>query len=102
MKLLSPYKIHKFENLHLNYLRIAYETLLPEVDALEIPQLYKRHNLAQWWSQQVGYIRHSGDNDKWIIIYAHWIGTDGKIASNCDNLCAEEIQYFLLKDISCK
>jgi len=41
IKLLSPYKIQKFENSHLNYLRVAYETFLPDVDKLDIPQLYK-------------------------------------------------------------
>ena len=47
MKLLSPYKIYKFDNSHLNFLRTAYKTFLPEIDALDIPQLYKRHNFAQ-------------------------------------------------------
>jgi len=88
IKLLSPYKVQKFENSHLNYLRVAYEIFLPDVDILDIPQQYKRHNLAQWWSQHVGYVRHSGDNDKRTVIYAYWIGSDGKIASNCDGICA--------------
>ena len=72
---------------------------MPELDILDIPQLYKRHNLAQWWSQQVGYVRHSGDNDKRIVINAHWIGSNGQITCNCDNLCAGEIQYFFSQRI---
>ena len=94
MKLLSPYRIQKFDDSHLNYLRTAYKTFLPEFNILETPQLYRKHTLAQWWSQQIGFVRHSGDNDKRVVIYAHWIGSDGQITCNCDNLCAGEIQYY--------
>ena len=41
MKLMSPYKILKFDESHLNYLRTAYRTFLPEIDILNIPLLYK-------------------------------------------------------------
>ena len=98
MKLLSPYKILKFDESHLNYLRTAYRKFLPEIDILDIPLLYKKYNLAQWWSQQIGYVRYSGDNDKRVVICAYWIGSDGQISCACDNLCAGEIQYFLARE----
>ena len=79
-------------------MRTAYRTFLPEIDILDIPLLYKKHNLAQWWLQQVGYVRYSGDNDKRVVICAYWIGSDGQITCACDNLCAGEIQYFLARE----
>ena len=94
INLLSPYKIQKFDNTHLNYLTTAYKTFLPDVNTFDIPHLYRKHTLAQWWPQQIGYVRCSIDNDKQVVICAYWIGSDGQITCDCDNLCAGEIKYF--------
>ena len=37
MKLLSPYRIQKFDDSHINYLRTAYKTFLPEFNILDTP-----------------------------------------------------------------
>ena len=41
VQLLPPYVVQKFDNVALGFLRTSYQPFLPEVDPLEIPELYK-------------------------------------------------------------
>ena len=73
MKLMSPYKISKIWKFTSYLFQNCIWNIFARNRFTWHPQLYKRYNLALWWSQQVGWVRHSGDNDKRIAIYAHWI-----------------------------
>ena len=50
IKLIPPYVIQKIDNESLQYLRHSYQTFLPHVDLLEIPQFCCRYEVVNWWS----------------------------------------------------
>ena len=100
VKFLPPYTVHKLDSDSLRYLRESYQSFLPEVDPLEIPQLCCRYEVIQWWSEHLG--RRKYCNRKHKIIRAYWIGEDGKIASEPNSLCAGRVEYFFTQKVLIK
>ena len=45
--LLSPFILYTFDSVSLSYLRTCYQTFIPDVDFLEIPQLCCKHRTAR-------------------------------------------------------
>ena len=97
LELIPPFTLHKFDANSMMHLRNCYQTFLPEVDILEIPQLCKKYKVAQWWSQRIGNYRNN--DKKSMCIQAYWANSHGKIECDCNDLCAGVIQYFFSQRI---
>ena len=91
LQLLPPYVIQKFDSVALGYLHTSYQLFLPEVNPLEIPELYKKHRNIQWLSEQLNTKTHQ---NKFLCVCAYWVGTNGNIATNSQDLCVGEVEYF--------
>ena len=96
VQLLPPYVIHKFDTVALNYLRTSYQLFLPEIDILEIPELYKKYKNIKWLSEQLSTKTHQ---NKFLCVCAYWVGSSGSIVTNCQNLCVGEVEYFFSQRI---
>ena len=90
--LLSPFILYTFDSVSLSYLRTCYQTFIPDVDILEIPQLCCKHRTARWWSQ---YLKSSEYPAKiTTCILANWVGEDGCITVDSSITSAGRIEYF--------
>ena len=72
IKLIPPYVIQKIDNESLQYLRHSYQTFLPHVDLLEIPQFCCRYEVVNWWSECLRKYKYSKRRDQ--VIRAFWPG----------------------------
>ena len=97
IKLIPPYIIQKMDNDSLQYLKASYQSFLPNVDPLEIPQFCCRYEVVHWWSERIGKHKYSKKGDQ--IIRAYWIGEDGKIDIGAQYLCAGKVEYFFTQNI---
>ena len=92
VKLLPPFTVHHFDSISHSNLRICYQSFLPDVDLLEVPQLCQKYKSAVWWSQRI----NSSVYPKKALtcIQAYWIGEDGAISNDSSELCAGRVEYF--------
>ena len=97
IKLIPPYIIQKIDNDSLQYLKASYQSFLPNVDPLEIPQFCCRYEVVHWWSDRIGKYKYSKKGDQ--IIRAYWIGEDGKLDVGAQYLCAGKVEYFFTQNI---
>lgn len=95
VQLLPPYVVQKFDSVALGFLRTSYQSFLPEVDPLEIPELYKKHKNVKWLSEQLSTKTHQ---TKFLCVCAYWVDSSGNIVTNSRNLCAE-VEYFFSQRI---
>ena len=95
VKLLPPSVVHYFETDELRYLRQSYASFIPGLDVLEVPQTYRKHKAAEWWSLHL----KTEKRRKSTCIRAYWIGENGNIAPNAVNLCAGEIVFFFSQNV---
>ena len=96
VQLLPPYVIQKFDTVALGYLRTSYEVFLPEVDPLQIPELYKKHKNVQWLSEQLSTKTYQNN---FLCVCAYWVGSNGSIVTHCQNLCVGKVEYFFSQRI---
>ena len=92
IKLLPPYKIYKFDNDSLRYLKAAYQAFLPGVETIDLPELCCKHHMAEWWDMRL--VRQEYQEDEMLFIQAYWIGRDGNISYQCTSLNAGMIEFF--------
>jgi len=95
VKLLPPSVLHLFDSDDLRYLQQSYTSFISGVDALEVPQAYRKYKAAEWWSQHL----EIDKKGKSTCIKAYWVGENGNIAINPVNLCAGEIIFFFSQNI---
>ena len=96
IKLLAPFTVHHFDSVSYSHLRECYQSFLPDVDVLEIPQLCRRYKSAMWWSQRINSSLYPKKTSAYI--QACWVGEDGKI-SNSSELCVGRIEYFFCQKL---
>ena len=94
VKLLPPFTVHHFDSVSHSHLRVCYQSFLPEVDVLEIPQLCQKYKSAMWWSQRISSSLYPKKASE--LIQACWIGEDGKI-SNSSEPYVGRIEYFFFQ-----
>ena len=92
IKLLPPYKVHKFDDDSLRYLKASYQVFLPDVEAIDLPELCCKHHTAEWWGMRL--VKHEYQESKLLYFQAYWIGRDGNISDDCTSLNAGLIEFF--------
>ena len=93
--LLSPFVLHSFDSVLLSYLRTCYQTFVPDVNILEIPQLCHKYRTAKWWSQYLKCSEYPAKMSTCIL--ANWVGEDGCITEDPLITSAGRIEYFLVR-----
>jgi len=87
--LLPPFVLYKFDSVFLSYLRTCYQSFIPGVNILEVPQLCRKYKAARWWSQHLKGSEYPAKMSTCIV--ANWVGTDSCIA---EDSCAGSVEYF--------
>lgn len=90
--LLPPFVLYKLDSVLLSYLRTCYQSFIPGVNLLEIPQLCRKHRTARWWSQHLKSSEYPAKMSTCII--ANWVGTDGCITEDSRLISAGRVEYF--------
>ena len=90
--LLSPFVLHSFDSVLLSYLRTCYQTFVPDVNILEIPQLCHKYRTAKWWSQYLKCSEYPAKMSTCIL--ANCVGEDGCITEDPLITSAGRIEYF--------
>ena len=94
--LLCPFVLYTFDSVSLSYLRTCYQTFIPNVDILEVPQLCCKHRTAMWWSQYLKSAEHPAKVTTCIL--ANWVGENGSITEDSSITSAGRIEYFLVRN----